>query len=75
MPFTKNLAGRDIRPLKTKLKVSGCFRTLQSARHYARIKSFCSTAKKHGLSAYEELHNAWRSESFLRIYAAAGSLT
>ncbi len=75
MPFTNNLAERDIRPLKTKLKVSGCFRTLQGARYYARIKSFCSTAKKHGLSAYEELLNAWRGESFLRSYAAPGSLT
>ncbi|WP_052515676.1 IS66 family transposase [Phaeodactylibacter xiamenensis] len=75
VPFTNNLAERDIRPLKTKLKVSGCFRTLQGARHYARIKSFCSTAKKHGLSAYEELLNAWRGESFLRSYAAAGSPT
>ncbi|MFN3176437.1 MAG: IS66 family transposase [Phaeodactylibacter xiamenensis] len=75
VPFTNNLAERDIRPLKTKLKVSGCFRTLQGARHYARIKSFCSTAKKHGLSAYEELLNAWRGESFLRSYAAAGTHT
>ena len=75
VPFTNNLAERDIRPLKTKLKVSGCFRTLQGARHYARIKSFCSTAKKHGLSAYEELLNAWRGESFLRSYAAAGNPT
>lgn len=75
VPFTNNLAERDIRPLKTKLKVSGCFRTLQGARHYARIKSFCSTAKKHGLSAYEELLNAWRGESFLRSYAAAGTPT
>lgn len=71
VPFTNNIAERDIRPLKTKLKVSGCFRTLQGARHYARIKSFCSTAKKHGLSVYEELLNAWQGESFLRSYAAS----
>ncbi len=75
VPFTNNMAERDIRPLKTKLKVSGCFRTLQGARHYARIKSFCSTAKKHGLSAYEELLNAWRGHSFLRSYAEAGTQT
>jgi transposase len=71
VPFTNNIAERDIHPLKTKLKVSGCFRTLQGARHYARIKSFCSTAKKHGLSVYEELLNAWQGESFLRSYAAS----
>lgn len=71
VPFTNNLAERDIRPVKTKLKVSGCFRTLSGAQHYARIKSFCSTAGKHGLSAYEELLNAWQGHSFLSRYETA----
>lgn len=53
VPFTNNLAERDIRPWKTKLKVSGCFRTLDGARKYARVKGFCSTVKKNGYSVYE----------------------
>jgi transposase len=66
IPFTNNLAERDIRPWKTKLKVSGCFRTLDGARQYARIKGFCSTVKKHGLSVYDQLVRAVEGRSFLR---------
>lgn len=65
VPFTNNLAERDIRPWKTKLKVSGCFRTLEGAKKYARVKGFCSTAKKHGYSVYEQLVKAIDGQSFL----------
>jgi transposase len=65
IPFTNNLAERDIRPWKTKLKVSGCFRTLDGAKRYARIKGFCSTVRKHGLSVYEQLLAAMDRRSFL----------
>ena len=65
IPFTNNLAERDIRPWKTKLKVSGCFRTLDGAKRYARVKGFCSTVKKHGLSVYEQLIAAIEGRSFL----------
>lgn len=66
VPFTNNLAERDIRPWKTKLKVSGCFRTLNGAQHFATIKGFCATAKKHGLSVYDELINVINGQSFLQ---------
>jgi transposase len=65
VPFTNNLAERDIRPWKTKLKVSGCFRTLEGAKQYARVKGFCSTAKKHGYSVYQQLVKAIDGQSFL----------
>jgi transposase len=54
-PFTNNLGERDLRPWKTKLKGSGCFRTLEGARRYARIKGFCSTVKKNGLVVFDPL--------------------
>ncbi|NJO92072.1 MAG: IS66 family transposase [Chloroflexia bacterium] len=65
--FTNNLGERDLRPWKTKLKVSGCFRTLAGALHYARIKGFCSTVKKNGLVVFEQLLAAQKGQSFLRL--------
>jgi len=55
IPFTNNLAERDIRPSKSKLKVAGCFRSLDGAQAYARIHSFLSTVHKHQLNPFNEL--------------------
>jgi len=40
VPFTNNLAERDIRPAKVKQKISNCFRTTNGADIYARIEGF-----------------------------------
>lgn len=55
LPFTNNQAERDLRPIKTKIKVSACFRTSTGANHYARIQSFVSTVRKHGLNPLQQL--------------------
>jgi transposase len=55
VPFTNNLAERDIRPAKTKLKVAGCFRTFKGAQVYARINGFISTLRKQKLNPFNEL--------------------
>ncbi len=66
VPFTSNLAERDIRPWKTKLKVSGSFRTKTGADHYARIRGFISTARKQQKQVFAELCRVLNGESFLR---------
>jgi transposase len=58
VPFTNNQAERDLRPLKTKLKIAGCFRTLQGRKIYARIYSFVSTLKKQGKNILEGISQA-----------------
>lgn len=62
VPFDNNLAERDIRNVKTKIKVSGCFRSTQGAKDYLGIMSFLSTAKKHGIDVVKALMAAFRGE-------------
>ena len=52
-----NQAERDIRMIKVKTKVSGCFRTVDWARDYLKLMSYIGTAHKKGYNAYEAIRN------------------
>jgi len=49
LPFTNNEAERDLRMLKVKLKISGCFRTFSGAVNYCRLRSYVLSCGKQGL--------------------------
>ena len=57
MPFTHNAAERDIRVLKVKMKISGCFRKIHAAEGFSKIRGFISTARKQGASRFGVLRS------------------
>lgn len=58
VPFDNNQAERDLRMIKVKTKVSGCFRIEEGARDYLKIMSYVGTTHKQGYNAYEAIKNA-----------------
>ena len=65
VPFTNNQGEQDIRMEKVRQKISGCFRTLQGARSFARIRSYISTCRKQGRNILHELESAILGKPFL----------
>ena len=65
VPFDNNLSERDLRMMKLKQKISGTFRTFQGLVSFCRTRSYVSTARKNGLSAFEALQRVFAGTPFL----------
>ena len=65
LPFTNNEGERTLRMMKVRMKISGCFRTVEGARRHARIRSYISTLRKRGLPVLKYLRRALDGRPFL----------
>ena len=72
VPFTNNQGEQDIRMMKVKLKISGCFRTLKGAQIFARVRSYLSTCRKQGRKLWEACYQLAIGQPFMPSVPATG---
>jgi transposase len=65
VPFTNNQGEQDLRMMKVRQKISGCFRTFKGAQIFCRIRSYICTCRKQGLNVWEGLQMAVNGHAFI----------
>ena len=63
IPFTNNQGENDLRMAKVQQKISGCFRSIDGAKIFCRVRSYLSTCRKHGMTATEALALLFRGQN------------
>jgi transposase len=61
VPFDNNLSERDLRNVKSKLKVSGCFRNERGMQNYLNLQSIIGTCRKKSINFYDTIEKIFKN--------------
>jgi transposase len=65
VPFDNNQSERDLRMLKVKQKISGCFRTEKGAEEWCRLRNYFSTMRKQGRGVMETIRSVFAGKRII----------
>ncbi|WP_157736327.1 IS66 family transposase [Granulosicoccus antarcticus] len=72
LPFDNNFTEHDVRMIKAKLKISGCFRSEQGADIFCRTCGYISSAKKQGRKVLNSLRKSIQGQAFNPAIVSVG---